>query len=53
MSLAQVASDIDRVERHVREAVPAARVIYLEPDVYRPGDDAAPPTAQFVIKSAD
>ena len=52
-ALAQVASDIDRLERRVREAVPAARVIYLEPDVYRPADDAAPPTAQFVIKSAD
>lgn len=51
--LAQIAADIDRVEARVRDAVPAARVIYFEPDIYRPGDDSAPPTSQFVIKSAD
>ncbi|KJL45189.1 cation diffusion facilitator family transporter [Microbacterium trichothecenolyticum] len=51
--LAHVASDIDRVEARVRAAVPAARVIYFEPDIYRPGDDATPPTSEFVIKSAD
>ncbi|GAA5088893.1 cation diffusion facilitator family transporter [Microbacterium yannicii] len=51
--LAQIAADIDRVEARVRAAVPAARVIYFEPDIYRPGDDSAPPTSQFVIKSAD
>jgi hypothetical protein len=28
-------------------------VIYLEPDIYRPGDDPAPPTSDFVIRSAD
>ena len=51
--LADVAADIDRVESRVREAVPAARVIYFEPDIFRPGDDPTPPTSQFVIKSAD
>jgi cation diffusion facilitator family transporter len=51
--LAHVAGDIDRVEARVREAVPAARVIYLEPDVYRPSDDRSPPTEDFVIKSTD
>lgn len=51
--LAHVAADIDRVEARVRAAVPAARIIYLEPDIYRPGDDNAPPTSEFVIKSAD
>ena len=51
--LAQVASHIDRVEQRVRAAVPTARVIYFEPDIYRPDDSAAPPTSQFVIKSAD
>jgi divalent metal cation (Fe/Co/Zn/Cd) transporter len=34
-SLAQVASAIDDAERRVRAAVPAARVIYLEPDLDR------------------
>jgi cation diffusion facilitator family transporter len=51
--LAGVAADIDRIETRVREAVPTARVIYFEPDIYRPGDDPAPPTEDFVIRSAD
>ncbi|WP_127473082.1 cation diffusion facilitator family transporter [Microbacterium sulfonylureivorans] len=51
--LASVASDIDRIEKRVREAVPTARVIYLEPDIYRPGDDPTPPTEDFVIRSMD
>jgi divalent metal cation (Fe/Co/Zn/Cd) transporter len=51
--LAHVASDIDRIEARVREAVPTARIIYFEPDIYRPGDDPTPPTSEFVIKSAD
>ncbi|WP_137843050.1 cation diffusion facilitator family transporter [Microbacterium sp. 2FI] len=52
-TLAHVAGDIDRIEERVRQAVPAARVIYFEPDIYRPGDDPTPPTSDFVIKSAD
>jgi len=51
--LVHVAADIDRVEARIREAVPTARVIYLEPDIYRPGEDRTPPTEEFVIKSAD
>ncbi|MDR7113557.1 MULTISPECIES: cation diffusion facilitator family transporter [Microbacterium] len=51
--LVHIASAIDRVEARVRAAVPAARIIYFEPDVYRPGDDATPPTSEFVIKSTD
>ena len=51
--LASVAADIDRIEVRVREAVPTARVLYFEPDIYRPGDDPAPPTSDFVIRSAD
>jgi len=35
-SLADVASAIDAAEARIRSAEPAARVIYLEPDVYRP-----------------
>jgi len=33
----QVADAIDRVEASVRSAVPEARLIYIEPDVVRPG----------------
>jgi cation diffusion facilitator family transporter len=36
-----VATAIDEAERRVREAVPIARVIYLEPDIRRPAADAA------------
>jgi cation diffusion facilitator family transporter len=39
-SAAEVAAAIDAAERRVREAEPIARVIYLEPDIYRPGSGA-------------
>jgi cation diffusion facilitator family transporter len=41
---AQVAAGIDAAEKRVREAVPIARTIYLEPDLYRPSreDDTDP-----------
>lgn len=49
---AQIAEAIDGAERRVREAVPIARVIYLEPDIYHATDWAPPttpttPTAQL------
>ena len=50
--LVDVANSIDAVEASIREAVPIARVIYLEPDVYRPkGTDAS--TESIIIKAAD
>ncbi|MFD7923612.1 cation diffusion facilitator family transporter [Streptomyces sp. NPDC059740] len=39
----QVAEAIDAAEVRIREAVPIARVIYLEPDVYRESAAAAGP----------
>lgn len=54
MRLSDVASEINSVEASIREAVPVARVIYLEPDVYSPDADASPPaTDTIVIKGAD
>jgi len=50
---ADVAAAIDEAERRVREAVPIARVIYIEPDVYRPSLDPEPSTDVFVLKSSD
>ncbi|SLJ82618.1 cation transporter [Mycobacteroides abscessus subsp. abscessus] len=35
MDIAAVAAAIDGAEARVRAAVPAARIIYLEPDLYR------------------
>jgi len=50
-TLSNVAHDIDAIERRVREAVPSARVIYLEPDVERPA--ILPTTEAIVVKSVD
>ncbi|WP_251438863.1 cation diffusion facilitator family transporter [Microbacterium sp. USTB-Y] len=47
------ADDIDAIESRIRAAVPAARVIYLEPDIYRPALDPSPSTDAFVLRSAD
>ncbi|TXK18607.1 cation diffusion facilitator family transporter [Homoserinibacter sp. GY 40078] len=48
----EVAAAIDAIEADVRAAVPAARVIYLEPDIYVPRGEN-PSTDAIVIKSAD
>ncbi len=43
--LADVAKAIDAVEKSIRKAVPVARIIYLEPDVYvAEGRATHPPT---------
>ncbi|MEV8267201.1 cation diffusion facilitator family transporter [Microbacterium sp. NPDC076911] len=52
-SLGDVAYEINTIEERVREAVPTARVIYFEPDIYRPSLDPAPPTEEFFIRSVD
>ncbi|KQO11538.1 cation diffusion facilitator family transporter [Agreia sp. Leaf244] len=41
MTLTDIALAINAVEARIREAVPIARVIYLEPDVYVPSVDEA------------
>jgi cation diffusion facilitator family transporter len=50
--LADVARAINEVEAEIREAVPVARVIYIEPDIYAP-TSATPSTDAIVIKGAD
>jgi hypothetical protein len=43
----EIAAGINAAEQRVRAAVPIAEVIYLEPDLYRPGlDDATDPAIQ-------
>ena len=51
--LVDVAAAIDAVEAAIREVVPIARVIYLEPDVYRPAADGSTLTESIIIKGAD
>ncbi|MFC4140006.1 MULTISPECIES: cation diffusion facilitator family transporter [unclassified Microbacterium] len=52
-SVREAADDIDEIERRIRASVPVARVIYIEPDIYRPSLDPEPSTDAFVLKSAD
>ena len=35
MTMEQLADEIDAVEASIRAAVPAAHLIFIEPDVYR------------------
>jgi len=51
--LAVVAGDIDAIEARLRAAVPVARVVYLEPDIYRPVTGEGPSTDAVVLKSED
>ena len=49
---AQVAAGIDAAERRVRTAVPIAETIYLEPDIYRPGqEDPLDPSVAVVQRT--
>jgi cation diffusion facilitator family transporter len=53
LKLADVAADINALEAGIRAAVPAARVIYIEPDVYVSPNAAHPTTDAIVIRGAD
>ena len=48
-----VASAIDKVETRIRDSVPTARVIYLEPDIYVDPNLVNPPTDAIVIKGLE
>jgi cation diffusion facilitator family transporter len=51
-SAADLAAGIDAAERRVRDAVPIAETIYLEPDIYAPGrEDVTDPSIQVVRRS--
>jgi len=50
--LTDVAAATNALEKRVREAVPVARVIYIEPDVYSPPAGSTA-TDSIVIKAAD
>jgi cation diffusion facilitator family transporter len=51
-SAAQISAGIDTAERRVRAAVPIAKTIYLEPDIYRPTEvDESDPAIRAVRRS--
>ncbi|MEV4777331.1 cation diffusion facilitator family transporter [Microbacterium sp. LTA6] len=52
-SVREAADDINEIEARIRAAVPVARAVYIEPDVYRPAIDPEPSTDVFVLKSSD
>lgn len=51
--LSDVATAINSLEARVRAAVPSAKVIYIEPDIYVPPNDDNPSTESIVIRAAD
>ncbi|WP_438856065.1 cation diffusion facilitator family transporter [Agromyces sp. M3QZ16-3] len=52
-TLAEVSTAINVIEQRIRNAVPAARVIYVEPDIYVDPNLTAPPTDAIVIKGLE
>lgn len=53
LPLAEVAAAIDTIESRIREAVPVARVIYIEPDVWVDPNAQHPATDTIVIKGLE
>lgn len=51
--LSDISKSINAVEAAIRKAVPVARVIYIEPDVYADPGKAHPTTDSIVIKGTD
>lgn len=48
-----VAEVIGEIEQQIQKSVPAARSVYIQPDIYRPSLDPEPSTDVFVLKSED
>ncbi|MRG59663.1 cation diffusion facilitator family transporter [Agromyces sp. CFH 90414] len=53
LKLLEISAATNVVEQRIREAVPAARVIYIEPDVYVDPSATAPATDAIVIKGLE
>ncbi|HET8779915.1 MAG TPA: cation diffusion facilitator family transporter [Agromyces sp.] len=51
--LLEVSAAVNVIEQRVRTAVPAARIIYIEPDVYLDPNLTTPPTDAIVIKGLE
>lgn len=53
MTAREISVAVNEAETRARAAVPAARVIYLEADVYVDPAEVKPPTEAIVLKSSD
>lgn len=53
LTVRELAVVVNQAEKRIRAVVPAAAVIYLEPDVYVDPEDPKPPTEAFILKSSD
>ena len=51
--LVEIATAIDALEADIRAKIPAARVIYIEPDLFHPPGQGNPATDAIVIKGSD
>ena len=49
----EVSAAIDTIERRIREAVPVARVIYIEPDVWVDPNEQHPATDTIIVKGLE
>ena len=55
LSVEDAVEAVNRIENSVRQAVPTARIMYLEPDIFRtslPSDEAKPLAAGTVLTGA-
>ena len=53
MTMNEVSAVVNLAERRIRTAVPAARIIYIEPDVYLDPNAETPSTSSIVMLSSD
>ncbi|MFT4259558.1 hypothetical protein [Microbacterium sp.] len=53
LSLTEAAQEIAAIRDSVHGSVADVDALYIEPDVYSPASDPAPPTDAFVLKSSD
>ncbi|MFE4949777.1 cation diffusion facilitator family transporter [Leifsonia sp. NPDC056665] len=52
-TMLEVSAAIDAIERRIRDAVPVARVIYIEPDVWVDPNEQHPATDTIILKGLE
>ncbi|MFE4468842.1 cation diffusion facilitator family transporter [Leifsonia sp. NPDC056824] len=52
-NMLEVSAAIDTIERRIRDAVPVARVIYIEPDVWVDPNEQHPATDTIILKGLE